>query len=73
MTVSYALIPVERFLPSRVEFVGQWVDHYYENSNPSRQEALLRIVTPDSGGNTYGPDGEKVITLKTGEFIDIYA
>ena len=72
MTTSNALIPVESFLPSRSDSVGQWLDHY-PNSDQSRKDALIQTFTPVWGEGNYGPDGEEVMKTTTGDIIDIYA
>ena len=72
MTTSNALIPVESFLPSRSDIVGQWLDHY-SNSDRFRKDPLVQIFTPDWGKGNYGPGGEQVMKATTGDIIDIYA
>ena len=72
MTTSNALVPVESFLPSRSDIVGQWVD-YYPNPDRSRKDALIQIFSPDWGKGNYGPDGGEVMKATTGDIIDIYA
>ena len=72
MTTSNALIPVESLLPSRSDSVGQWVAHYTD-SERSRKDALLQIFTPYWGKGNYGPDGQEVMKITTGDIIDIYA
>ena len=71
MAVTYALVPIQSFLPSPISVGDIGVSLHY-SPDRSWEEVRFRVYRPDWGDGIYHPDGEKVVRLKTGELIDIY-
>ncbi len=71
MASTTALVPFQGLFPSRASIDGLWgnLDH---NHDRSREEVVVRVYKPDDFDGIYGPDGEEIVRLNIGGYVDIY-